>query len=164
MRILGFDPGTLQMGIGLVDSQNGELVTPYYVCLKVPKNDLIEHRLMKLFDQIDRLLSELKPDLIAVEDPFVSKNPKTAIAIGQAQATILIAGAKHGIPITRYAPKEIKKSITDYGGASKDQVADMVKVILGNIEIEGPNDITDALAVAICHHNRIFMDQIIMEQ
>ena len=93
----------------------------------------------------------------------LSKNAKTAIAIGQAQATVLIAGSKHGIPISKYAPQEIKKSITNYGGASKDQVGDMVQILLGNIDISGPDDITDALAVAICHHNRIFMDQFIME-
>jgi crossover junction endodeoxyribonuclease RuvC len=163
MRVLGFDPGTLKMGVGVVDSISGDLSTPYYACLTAPKNDPIENRLMKLFTQIDQLISEVKPDSIAVEDPFVSKNAKTAIAIGQAQATVLIAGSKYGIPISKYAPQEIKKSVTNYGGASKDQVGDMVQILLGNVDISGPDDITDALAVAICHHNRILMDQIIME-
>ena len=163
MRVLGFDPGTLKMGVGVVDSESGDLSTPYYTCFTASKNDPIENRLMTLFTQIDQLISDVQPDSIAVEDPFVSKNAKTAIAIGQAQATVLIAGSKHGIPISKYAPQEIKKSITNYGGASKDQVGDMVQILLGNIDITGPDDITDALAVAICHHNRTFMDQFIME-
>ena len=163
MRVLGFDPGTLRMGVGVVDSKNGDLSTPYYACLTAPQTDSIETRLMKLFNQIDQLISKMNPDYIAVETAFVSKNPKTAIAIGQAQATVLIAGAKHKIPITKYAPQEIKKSITNYGGASKGQVAEMVQILLDNTSIEGPDDITDALAVAICHHNRIYIDQIVME-
>ena len=163
MRVLGFDPGTLRMGVGVVDSKNGDLSTPYYTCLIAPQTDSIETRLMKLFNQIDQLIPKMNPDYIAVETPFVSKNPKTAIAIGQAQATVLIAGAKHKIPITKYAPREIKKSITNYGGASKGQVAEMVQILLDNTSIEGPDDITDALAVAICHHNRLYIDQIVME-
>jgi crossover junction endodeoxyribonuclease RuvC len=163
MRVLGFDPGTLRMGVGVVDSKNGDLSTPYYTCLTVPQTDSIETRLMKLFNQVDQLIPKMNPDSIAVETPFVSKNPKTAIAIGQAQATVLIAGAKHKIPIIKYAPREIKKSITNYGGASKGQVAEMVQILLDNTSIEGPEDITDALAVAICHHNRIYIDQIVME-
>ena len=163
MRVLGFDPGTLKMGVGVVDSQGGDLSTPYYACFSAPKNDLIENRLMNLFSQIDELILKIKPDVIAVEDPFLSKNAKTAIAIGQAQATVLIAGSKYGIPISKYAPQEIKKSVTNYGGASKEQVADMVQILLGNIDITGPDDITDALAVAICHHNRIHLDKIFTE-
>ena len=76
---------------------------------------------------------------------------------------VLIAAAHKQIAVYRYAPREIKKAVTDYGGSSKEQVEDMVKLLLGNIEIIGPNDVTDALAVAICHHNATMLDNLLME-
>ena len=123
----------------------------------------IEQRLGELYNGIANIIDEVKPDVIAVEEPFVSKNPRTAIAIGQAQAVVLIAAAHKEIAVYRYAPREIKKAVTDYGGSSKKQVEDMVKLLLGNIEIIGPNDVTDALAVAICHHNATMLDNLLME-
>ena len=95
----------------------------------------------------------MDPDEVAIEEPFVSENPRTAIAIGQAQATALIIATKHEKAVTRYAAREIKQSVTNNGGSSKHQVKSMVEILLGNIEIQGPDDISDALAVAICHHN-----------
>ena len=153
MRILGIDPGTISTGIGVVDSISGELSTPYHSVIKTRKNQTIEQRLTTIYDAIEEIILEMDPDEVAIEEPFVSENPRTAIAIGQAQATALIKATKHEKAVTRYAAREIKKSVTNNGGSSKHQVKSMVEILLGNIEIQGPDDISDALAVAICHHN-----------
>ena len=104
MRVLGVDPGTIKMGLGVVDSISGDLMTTYH-CLITPKRkDRIEDRLAYLFEATSKVVKENSPDAIAVEEPFVSKNPKTAIAIGQAQSVVFIAGAQNNIPVFRYAP------------------------------------------------------------
>ena len=151
------------MGFGIVDSISGELANVDHGWLTPRRSFSIEQRLGELYNGIANIIDEVKPDVIAVEEPFVSKNPRTAIAIGQAQAVVLIAAAHKEIAVYRYAPREIKKAVTDYGGSSKEQVEDMVKLLLGNIEIIGPNDVTDALAVAICHHNATMLDNLLME-
>ena len=151
------------MGFGIVDSISGELANVDHGGLTPRRSSSIEQRLGELYSGIANIIDEVKPDVIAVEEPFVSKNPRTAIAIGQAQAVVLIAAAHKEIAVYRYAPREIKKAVTDYGGSSKEQVEDMVKLLLGNIEIIGPNDVTDALAVAICHHNATMLDNLLME-
>ena len=161
MRVLGVDPGTIKMGLGVVDSISGDLMTPYH-CLITPKRkDRIEDRLAYLFEATSKVVKENSPDAIAVEEPFVSKNPKTAIAIGQAQSVVFIAGAQNNIPVFRYAPQEVKKSVTSYGGISKEQVSEMVNLLLGSTEISKSDDVTDALAVAICHINSHMLDDLI---
>ena len=161
MRVMGVDPGTLKMGVGIVDSVSGDLSSPYHSCISPKPKDSIEKRLATIFRTLEDKILEFSPDYIAVEQPFVSKNPKTAIAIGQAQAVVLISASLKGIPVARYSPSEIKKSVTNYGGSTKDQVSSMVSILLGNIIIEGSDDVSDALAVAICHHNVSMLDNIV---
>ena len=88
---------------------------------------------------------------MAIEQPFVAKNVKSALAIGRAQAVAMLAAACNGIPVYEYAPTEIKQKVADYGASSKEQVQEMVKLQLGLLEVPQPNDAADALAVAICH-------------
>ena len=89
--------------------------------------------------------------MVAIESPFVARNVKAAVAVGQAQAVAMIAAASHGVPVATYAPREVKKAVTDHGGSSKEQVQDMVQAMLGLSERLEPSDRADALAVAICH-------------
>ena len=161
MRVLGVDPGTVKMGIGIVDSDAGDLRCHYYGMISPKKSDPIEMRLAQLFNSIEEIIINNSPTFVAVEEPFVSQNPRTAIAIGQAQAVVLVAASRHGIPVARYAPQEIKKSVTDYGHSSKKQVEDMVKILLNENSIEGSDDVTDALAVAICHHNSHWLNNLL---
>ena len=153
MRILGIDPGTVSTGVAIVDSMSGDLTSPFHSVIKTKKNQKIECRLTIIYDCIEKIILDMNPDEISIEEPFVSENPRTAIAIGQAQATALIIATKHKKPVTRYSAREIKQSVTNNGGSSKEQVKSMVEILLGNIQIKGPDDISDALAVAICHHN-----------
>mgnify|MGYP001250282073 FL=1 len=153
MKILGIDPGTIAMGYGMVENVAEELTTSFYGSLSAKRTDPIERRLASLYHEILAIIVTHNPEAIAIEEPFVARNPKTAIAVGQAQAVALIAASSRKIPVYRYSPRQIKKSVTDHGNSSKEQVGDMVKLILNCPDIEGSDDVTDALAVAICHHN-----------
>jgi crossover junction endodeoxyribonuclease RuvC len=161
LRVLGVDPGTVKMGIGIVDSDGQDFSCHYYGVISPKRSDPIEKRLAQLFNSVEDIIINNSPGFVAVEEPFVSRNARTAIAIGQAQAVVLVAASRHQIPVARYAPQAIKKSVTDYGHSSKEQVGDMVKLLLNEKTIEGSDDATDALAVAICHHNSQWLNNLI---
>ena len=153
MRILGIDPGTFKMGVGVVDSEGGDLDMVHAGVLAPRRADSTSQRLHCIFDQLSELIREWKPSAMAIEEPFAARNVKAAMAIGHAQAVAMVAAAHHGIPVSNYAPRRIKQAVTDYGGSSKVQVQEMVRVLLGVEDIPGSPDSTDALAVAICHLN-----------
>jgi crossover junction endodeoxyribonuclease RuvC len=100
-----------------------------------------------------QIIHEWKPSIISIEAPFVSKNVRAAMAVGQAQAVAMLSAASEKLEIAGYSPREVKQSVTDYGGSTKEQVQEMVKILLGLNEPPVPFDATDALAVAICHIN-----------
>ena len=162
MRVLGIDPGTYKMGIGVVDSDAGNLTAAYYAVLEPPRRYPIANRLQNLYEGLRDTISEWLPSEVAVEEPFVARNVRSAIAIGQAEAVAMVAAAEKGLTISTYAPRQVKKAVTDYGGSSKEQVQDMVTVLLGLHETPDSFDATDALAVAICHVNSIEAENIIL--
>jgi crossover junction endodeoxyribonuclease RuvC len=151
---MGVDPGTVKMGVGGVLSDDDHLTLAYSELLSAPRSKPLSDRLGWLYDQISRALEDLRPSVVAIEQPFVARNVKAALAVGQAQAVAMIAAARLGIPVAGYSPSEVKKAVTDYGGSSKEQVQQMVSVLLDIDEILEPPDKADALAVAICHINR----------
>lgn len=154
MLVVGVDPGTINMGVGAVLSDDDLLTLAYSEVLSPPKSAPLSDRLSWLHDRMSRALEDLMPSVVAIEQPFVARNVKAALAVGQAQAVAMIAAARLGIPVAGYSPSEVKKAVTDYGGSSKEQVQQMVSVLLGMDEILEPPDRADALAVAICHINR----------
>jgi crossover junction endodeoxyribonuclease RuvC len=151
LRILGIDPGTYKMGVGVMDADSGELGLVQPILLSPPRKDSLAARLYHLYDKLVEIIGEWKPSEVAIEEPFVSRNVRAAMAIGQAQAVAMVAAARSGLPVSTYSPREVKRSVTDYGGSSKEQVHEMVRVLLGLSELPGPSDVSDALAVAICH-------------
>lgn len=154
MRVLGIDPGTFKMGVGVVDSRDEEISLVHWEVLTPKKNAPLFSRLHYLYEQLTSVVQKVKPTVVAIEEPFVSRNVRAAMAIGQAQAVAMVAAANHGLEVSGYAPREIKLSVTDYGGSSKEQVQEMVQVLLGiSEESSQPLDASDALAVAICHIN-----------
>ena len=155
MLVLGVDPGTYKMGIGLVESDGESYSLRLSDALSPPRKAELAARLGWLHRRLEELMAEIRPDVVAVESPFVGRNIKAAISVGQAQAVAMVAAASHDIPVSMYAPREVKKAVTDNGGSSKEQVQDMVQFLLGLPDPLEPSDRADAAAVAICHINNV---------
>ena len=153
MLVLGIDPGTLRMGYGLLSSDH-QLEAEDYGVVALPPNMPLEQRLYQLHTHILNMISVFHPEVIAVEKPFVGRGersfPGPALAVGQAQAVVLIGAASQGIPIYSYSPAEIKSAVSDYGSASKEQMQQVVAATLGLKGIP-ESDAADALSVGLCH-------------
>ena len=141
------------MGVGVVDSEAGGLDFVHADVLGARRQDPISERLHDLFVQLSDVITEKRPSVVAIEHPFAARNVKAAMAIGHAQAVAMVVAAQHGLSVTSYAPRQVKQAVTDYGGSSKEQVQDMVRVLLGLDDAPIAADAADALAVAICHIN-----------
>ena len=151
---LGIDPGTATTGYGLVRLMpDGELVAVSYGIISTPKDATPPARLEMLFDQLNDLLNEHKPDTAAVEKLFFSRNVTTAIAVGQARGVIMLCLQKAGIEPLEYTPNEVKQAVAGYGSADKRQVQELVRALLQMEKIPKPDDAADALAIAITHLN-----------
>lgn len=162
MRILGVDPGTINLGYGVVDGEEEmHMVDCGVVSLsaRLP----MEERLRSLYSELSRIIARHKPSEVAIEDPFIGHNVKSAFAIGKAQAIAILAAANKGLPIYYYSPAKIKKQITSYGQSDKRQVQEMVRVQLGLSELPQPSDAADALAVAMCHIQQRHLSQWLTE-
>ncbi len=146
-RILGLDPGTQIMGYGLIEGDPPKVLA--WGAFTAPRRPLGE-RLLFIYKGLEELLEKYSPQEAAVEGPFVAKNPRSAIAVGQAQALAFLACAERGIPIHSYPPTQVKGAVAGYGRGEKEQVQEMVRLQLGLQEAPGP-DAADALAVALCH-------------
>ena len=164
IRVLGIDPGTFNMGVGVVDSEDGKLTRVYSGVLSPGRDSPLAQRLHYLYEQVLETMQEWRPSLVAIEEPFVARNPRSAMAVGQAQAVAMVAAAHCGLTVSSYAPRAVKKAVTDYGGSSKEQVQQMVKVMLGLSEDSWQSsDAADALAVAICHIGAVRVTEIEVE-
>ena len=151
MRVLGIDPGTLNLGYGVVDEDAGEMVMVDCGVLSQPSRVPVEKRLSSLYKKLVEIVARHQPDEVAIEEPFVADNRRTALAVGRAQAIAILAAANKNLPVFRYLPTQVKQQVTDYGLSGKEQVQEMVKLQLGLAERPEPSDAADALAVAICH-------------
>lgn len=150
--ILGIDPGTSIMGYGILQENGSKLVVLQYGVIHLSKLDDHYLRLKKIFDRICQLIDEYSPDEVALEAPFYGKNVQSMLKLGRAQGVAMAAALSRQIPITEYAPKKIKQSVTGNGNASKEQVASMLVAQLHLKEVPDILDATDALSVALCHH------------
>ncbi|TVM00923.1 MAG: crossover junction endodeoxyribonuclease RuvC [Candidatus Brocadia sp. WS118] len=154
MKILGIDPGTQVAGFGVIEKSGSKIRTIEYGSIKANKNQTFAQRLHTIHAKIMDVISKHQPDEIAIEEAFYSKNIKSAIRIGEGRGIVFLCAAMANIPITEYAATVIKKAVVGNGNAQKEQVQEMVKIILNLPEIPEPKDASDALAIAICHsHN-----------
>jgi len=151
MRTLGIDPGTAIMGWGIVDETGGTLSLVAYGALTTPSGMRPPDRLVLLYDGLQALLREHRPDAAAIEELFFGKNVNTAISVGQARGVALLALAQANVPIQEYKPLAIKQAVAGYGGADKKQMQEMVRLTLRLPAIPRPDDAADAVAIAICH-------------
>jgi crossover junction endodeoxyribonuclease RuvC len=154
MIILGVDPGFATIGYGIVSFKNSTFKAVEYGSIITDSKMRFENRLNQIYDELTDLIKLYKPDEMAVEEVYFAKNLKTAIQVSQARGVILIAGSKNGIKKIRgYTPLQVKIALTGYGKADKNQIQQMIKVILKLNEIPKPDDTADALAIAVCHAN-----------
>ena len=149
---LGIDPGTAATGYGLVRQQeDGSLLSEGFGVITTSKDSPAQDRLASLYQELQDLLRQHRPDTAAVEKLFFQRNVSTAIAVGQARGVVLLALAQVGIEVYEYTPNEVKQAVSGYGSAAKRQMQEMVRVLLGLEDIPRPDDAADALAVAITH-------------
>ncbi len=151
MRILGIDPGVAIVGFGVVDSEGGTQRMVQYGAINTPANSPLAARLVQIERDMTELLEQFKPDEVAIEELFFSKNITTGIAVAHARGVILATVEKAGVPIYEYTPMQVKQAVVGYGLAEKNQVMDMVKRLLKLRSVPKPDDAADALAIAICH-------------
>ena len=153
MLVLGIDPGTLHMGYALISSGPQPSAEDYGV-ISLPRSMPIEQRLYQLHTHILNMIAIFQPGAVAVEQPFVGKGERQfigpAIAVGQAQAVVLIGAASQGIPVFSYSPAQVKLAVANYGAATKEQMQQSITATLGLAEIP-QTDAADALSVCICH-------------
>lgn len=153
--ILGIDPGSTVTGYGVVKGNHKKLNLVDYGVIKVSPKKPLALRLEEIYSGINEVVSKNKPDQIAVEEAFYSKNAKSALVMGEIRGVALLCAAQAKIPIAEYSPREIKSSIVGTGAASKIQVQYMVKNILNLKQLPQPEDASDALAIALCHLNKL---------
>lgn len=153
MIILGVDPGIAILGYGLVKYEANKFTIIDYGAVTTEADIPMSQRLARIYDELVCLLEKYKPDVFAVEELFFNKNIKTALTVGHARGVAVLAGTKMGIPVYEYTPLQVKQAVVGYGRADKKQIQQMVKVLLNLRAVPKPDDVADALAVAICHGN-----------
>lgn len=148
---LGVDPGTAITGYGLVWGEGDDLRLVDYGAITTSSDESLPQRLQEIYQQLTALIQERQPAAAAVEKLFFSRNVRTALSVGQARGVALLALANADMAVHEYTPLEVKQAVVGYGRASKEQVQEMVKVLLGLDSVPQPDDAADAIAVAICH-------------
>jgi crossover junction endodeoxyribonuclease RuvC len=151
--VLGIDPGTLFMGYGLIKVDKNNVSLLEMGVLRLARQKDHTERLRLIYSRIEELIRQHRPTAAAIEAPFFGKNAQSMLKLGRAQGVAIAAATVNGLPTTEYSPNKVKQSITGRGHASKEQVWEVMRRILGlEAEIGESMDATDALAVALCHH------------
>jgi crossover junction endodeoxyribonuclease RuvC len=152
MRVLGIDCGTEYTGYGLVELLEDErLVCLDCGAIKLSPRDPLPSRLSSIYQRLELLITEHKPDRVAIEDVFYAVNVKSALKLGQVRGVAMLVAARAGLEVAEYSPLSIKSAVVGYGKAEKHQVQQMVTRLLNLEEVPEPPDAADALAIAICH-------------
>jgi crossover junction endodeoxyribonuclease RuvC len=147
--ILGIDPGTAALGYGIVDRTGGRLRAVDHGCIVTSADTTLPERLHVIHREVTALIERHRPDVIAVERLFFSRNVQTAFAVGQARGVVLLAAAQHGLAVREATPSEIKSAVAGDGRADKEQIGRMVQLVLEMPERPANDDAADALAIAI---------------
>lgn len=151
LKVLGIDPGSIVTGYGIVErGAGGRLVHIAHGEISVSASLPLAERLFVISEALNKVIDAYNPEAVSVESVFYAKNVKSAVMLGHARGVSLLSASSFGLPVFEYAPMAIKKSVTGYGAAAKDQVQKMVRALLKTTETPPP-DAADALAVAICH-------------
>lgn len=149
--MLGLDPGYAIVGYGVLDGKGVNFSPVTYGAITTQSHTIFEDRLQEIFLDMQTLLEDVKPDVMAIETLFFTSNQKTVIAVAQARGVILLAAKLAGVQIFEYTPLQVKQSVAGYGRATKKQVQEMTRRLLKLKTVPKPDDAADALALAICH-------------
>lgn len=150
MRVLGFDPGTATTGYGVVEGKGTRLTHIAHGVISTPAHTHFASRLRTIYEEVARLIIEYKPDAVAVEKLYFSRNVTTGISVAQSRGVIALAAEQASLLIGEFSPLEVKNSVVGYGKATKQQVQSMIKILLNLDAAPRPDDAADALALAIC--------------
>ncbi|MEI7640005.1 MAG: crossover junction endodeoxyribonuclease RuvC [bacterium] len=151
MIIIGIDPGTARMGYGVIEVKGGVSKALNYGLIETSKDMVMPMRLKKIYDALTGIIAKSGASEFAIEQLFFNTNVTTAITVGQARGVAILAAANAGLEIFDYTPLQVKMALTGYGRADKNQVQQMVKLLLTLKAIPKPDDTADALAIALCH-------------
>ena len=151
MRILGIDPGYGIIGFGLVDAHRGQFQLVRCGAITTPAGMDFSARLEIIYEDMKKLLEVAKPDVVSIEELFFGQNVTTGIGVAHARGVILLAIRQAGVPVYSYKPAQVKQAVVGYGNATKHQVMDMTKRLLGLQQMPKPDDAADAIALALCH-------------
>ncbi len=151
MIIIGIDPGYAIVGVGVIEYKGNKFRPIECDAITTHSSMPSSMRLKVIYDRINEFLEKYKPDAVAIEELFFNTNAKTAILVAQARGVLVVSATNRGIPVYEYTPLQIKQAVTGYGRADKNQIQQMVKMLLNLNAIPRPDDAADALAVAICH-------------
>lgn len=157
-RTIGIDPGTARLGYAVVEEERSMLKLLTCGVLETSKTQPMPQRLLTLFNELSSVVREFEPQEMAIEELFFAKNVTTVISVGQARGIALLVGAEAGLRIEEYKPMQVKQAVHGYGLAKKDQVGEMVRVLLGLDSVPRPDDAADAAAIAICHLHTSHLD------
>jgi crossover junction endodeoxyribonuclease RuvC len=163
LRILGIDPGIAIVGFGFVDKVGSNVTPVQYGCIQTEAHTPEEDRLLHVYEGMVQLIDKYKPDAVALEKLFFNRNVTTAMIVSQARGVMILAAVQKGLPVAEYTPLQVKQAIVGYGKAEKKQVQEMVKIYLHLKETPKPDDVADALAVAICHAHSSTLNSLIKE-
>ena len=151
MIILGIDPGIAIVGWGVIEFEGNKMKPLAFGAITTPAHTPVTDRLKKIYDDLAMIIDKYHPDAVAVEELFFNTNVKTAITVAHARGIVLLCAAQKGVADFEYTPLQVKQALTGYGRAEKTQIQNMVKIMLGLNAVPKPDDVADALAIAICH-------------
>jgi len=151
VRIFGIDPGSERTGYGCLEADGRATHLVMCGAISALPGDAFPQRLVRIHQELSTLLVRCAPDCVAIENVFHAVNVRSALKLGHARGVAMLAAVEAGCPVSEYSPTEIKRAVVGYGRADKQQVQQMVKLLLGLAQLPSPHDAADALAVAICH-------------
>lgn len=155
MRIVGIDPGSGGTGYGIIETDGFTHRLMLYGAITASAKKPFQERLLKIHNELNKILARVQADAMAIEEVFYAANVQAALRLGHARGVALLSAAEHGLSVYEYSPLEIKSAVAGYGRADKFQIQAMVRLLLKMPELPSPDHAADALAVAICHANRI---------
>lgn len=155
---MGVDPGLALVGYAIIEKTGNAMQALTYGCIRTKAEISVAQRLLHIHSQTEELLAHWRPDVMAVEQIFFNRNVTNAFLVGQARGVCMLAAARHNCPVAEYTPLQVKQAVVGNGRAAKQQVAAMVCALLSLPAAPRPDDVADALAVALCHANRPAID------